>query len=349
MRIRVRMSEWETNMLDALCVRFGLTHGEYLEHVALGIACADADPGMPSRPCGAIERRSPRSDKWTSRTQSVYLTLGTAGCESLVSEARRSGISVAEHVARHATRPETFLGTDVSCESLDAATSQLGQLGITLNECARLANNAAIVAAREPLDEGEFWTYVSDCCECAEGARYDGRLLRRALDVVEAGLGGAEEEASDVHGEREGWREVAQAGGREGVEPRGVGTDAAPLRGRPRSITVKLSKDELYELDDCRAGLSRSKWVLLTCTPLYPDWRPVDVLSAHRLIVEMVRETTNIRQTFDALARVMEYVPEVAEARDDVIDSLAPIAAVIDRALPVVRKRINQTRVVVRD
>lgn len=45
----------------------------------------------------------------------------------------------------------------------------------------------------------------------------------------------------------------------------------------------------------------------------------------------------------------MERVPEVAEARDDVIDNLVPIAKTIERALPVVRRRINLTRVVVRD
>jgi hypothetical protein len=89
--------------------------------------------------------------------------------------------------------------------------------------------------------------------------------------------------------------------------------------------------------------------VLLTCTPLYPEWRPIDVLSAHRMIVEMVRERTNARQAMDALARAMERVPEVAEARDDVMGNLAPIAKTIERALPVVRRRINLTRVVVRD
>ena len=89
--------------------------------------------------------------------------------------------------------------------------------------------------------------------------------------------------------------------------------------------------------------------MLLTCTPLYPEWRPIDVLSAHRMIVEMVRERTNANQAMDALARAMERVPEVAEARDDVIGNIAPIAKTIDRALPVVRRQINQTRVVARD
>lgn len=57
----------------------------------------------------------------------------------------------------------------------------------------------------------------------------------------------------------------------------------------------------------------------------------------------------NANQAMDALARAMERVPEVAEARDDVIGNLAPIAKTIERALPVVRRRINLTRVVVRD
>ena len=125
----------------------------------------------------------------------------------------------------------------------------------------------------------------------------------------------------------------------------------ADLQGSKRTIQIRLSRDEVSELDDCRSftGLSRSKWVLLTCTPLYPEWRPIDVLSAHRMIVEMVRERTNVRQATDALARAMERVPEVAEAHDDVIGNLAPIAKTIERALPVVRRRINLTRVVVRD
>jgi hypothetical protein len=350
-RIRVRMSEWEIGFVDLACAYYGLSRGEYMEHLVREIPCVPASRGA-SRDM-AVNRKTMRrgTDEWSRRTQYVRLVLGACGRAALLAEARRDGVSVTEYVARHATKAETYFGTDVVCASLDAATTELGRLGITLNECARLANTAALVAAREPLDEGEFWTYVSDCCEYAAGARYNGRLLRRALDEVEAGLGGAgEKETGLVHGERGDARDCQKARQGERNEP-GVLDSLPGLQGSKRTIQIRLSRDEVYELDDCRepTGLSRSKWVLLTCTPLYPDWRPIDVLSAHRLIVEMVRERTNAKQAMDALARAMERVPEVAAARDDVIDNLVPIAKTIDRALPVVRRRINLTRVVVRD
>ena len=350
-RMRVRLSEWEIGFVDLACAYYGLARGEYIEHLVRGIPCVPASEGAARE--GTTRRKAVRrgTDEWSRRTQYVRLVLGARGRAALLAAARNDNVSVTEYVARHATRTETYFGTDVVCASLDAAATELGRLGITLNECARLANTAALVAAREPLDEGEIWTYVSDCCEYAEGARYSARLLRRALDEVEAGLGEAgEEETGLVHGERGGARDRQTARKRERNEPGGVDS-IADLQGSKRTVQIRLSRDEVSELDDCRSftGLSRSKWVLLTCTPLYPEWRPIDVLSAHRMIVEMVRERTNVRQATDALARAMERVPEVAEARDDVIDNLVPIAKTIDRALPVVRRRINLTRVVVRD
>lgn len=350
-RIRVRMSEWEIGFVDLACAYYGLSRGEYMEHLVRGVPCVPASRGASRDMAMHQKARRRGTDEWSRRTQYVRLVLGERGRAALLAAACNDDMSVTEYVARHATKTETYFGTDIVCASLDAVTTELGRLGSTLNECARLANTAALVAAREPLDEGEFWTYVSDCCEYAAGARYNGRLLRRALDEVEAGLGGAEEEETGlVHGERGDARDCQKARQGERNEPGGL--DSLPgLQGSKRTIQIRLSRDEVYELDDCRGftGLSRSKWVLLTCTPLCPDWRPIDVLSAHRLIVEMVRERTNVKQTTDALARAMERVPEVAAARDDVIDNLVPIAKTIDRALPIVRRRINQTRVVVRD
>ena len=130
-RIRVHMSDWEIGIVDLACAYYSLSRGEYIERLVRGIPCVPASEGATRD--GATRRKAVRrgTDEWSRRTQHVRLVLGARGRAALIAAARNDNVSVTEYVARHATRTETYFGTDVVCASLDAAATELGQTGTT--------------------------------------------------------------------------------------------------------------------------------------------------------------------------------------------------------------------------
>ena len=75
-RIRVRMSEWEIGFVDLACAYYGLSRGEYMEHLVRGIPCVPASEGAARD--RTTRRKAVRrgTDEWSRRTQYVCLSLG---------------------------------------------------------------------------------------------------------------------------------------------------------------------------------------------------------------------------------------------------------------------------------
>lgn len=335
-RLRCRLTEEESRTVDFYCALFGLTRSEYLRRVATGgplrPAALEAEMRRDATPSRL--RRAPVPGE--RRKHYVKLTLGRRGRASLLSCARSEGASVAEYVARHATKLETYFGDDADAaattEGLSRAADGLGALGLVLNDLARSANTMAMISRRQGEgDEADMercalraWRDVGDA------PAFEGRV-RAAVGALESywrGDGeGDESETSATLGDGGGHGGGGGGGAHAGEGGRplagGMAQAGAAEPGRPgaqaRTVTVRLSESEVQMLDGAAlySGLTRSQWVLVSCTPLYPGWAAVDTYEVARIETELGHQAANVGQALRALdALGADYSDLAREARE---------------------------------
>lgn len=106
---------------------------------------------------------------------------------------------------------------------------------------------------------------------------------------------------------------------------------------------MRLSSTEVRLLDAAAlyACLARSQWVLVSCTPLYPGWVPIDPYETARVGAELGREAANMAQAVKALDSLGEGYADLAHearGRTDALRAAAWRGRDVARAL-VVRAR----------
>lgn len=345
-RLRCRLTEEELQTVDFYCALFGLTRSEYMHRVVTGeplrpaaLEAARRRDTTPSR-----LRRAPVPGE--RRKHYVKLTLGREGRASLMSCARSEGVSVAEYIARHATKLETYFGDDADAaattEGLSRAADGLGALGLVLNDLARSANTMAMIARRQSEgDEADMERCALRAWRDVEDApAYEGRV-RAAVGALEAywrGDGEADEGGEDVAlgdggGHGGGGGDGAQEG--DGGRPPAGGVAQARAAGpgragaQARTVTVRLSESEVQILDGAAlySGLTRSQWVLVSCTPLYPGWVAVDTYEVARVETELGHQAANVGQALRALDSLGGDYADLAQEAREGTEALLALAA----------------------
>lgn len=320
-RLQCRLTEDELRTVDFYCELFGLSRSEYMRRVATGrplrpaaLEAAMRGEAAPPRPRRAPVAREPRR-------HNVKLTLGREGRASLLSCASSEGVSVAEYVARHATVLETYFGKSAdaaaTAEGLSRAADGLGVLGLVLNGLARAANTMAMIARRQgDGDEADMERCANRAWRAVEDLpAYEGRV-RAVVGTLEAYLGadgpGAEGEAGRT-----------RAGGAASV------TAPGPGGGKARTVTVSLSETEVQILDGASlySGLTRSQWVLVSCTPLYPGWVAVDTYEVARIETELGHQAANVGQALRALDTLGADYSDLAREAHEGTGTLLALAA----------------------
>lgn len=229
----------------------------------------------------------------------MQLTLGPAGRAALLAEAAREGTTATGLVAARATSPRSFSGAPARVRPLDdGLLGGMRECGRWVNMAARAANTVALAAARDPVDEGEAWSWGRQALGCAEVAVEHLWQDAAARDALA-------EQAGD------GPRAPSGAFAGEG----------------PGRVCVRLSGGELSALDACArgAGLARSQWVLVSCTPLLPGWRAADAEGAAALAAEADRQRANITQLRGAARRAGAAWPPCAPDLGAAARALAPV------------------------
>lgn len=345
-RLRCRLTEDELRTVDFYCELFGLTRSEYMHRVVTGepLRPAALEAAMRGEATAARLRRAPVARE--PRRHHVMLALGREGRASLLSCASSEGVSVSEYVARHTTVLETYFGDDADAsattEGLSRAADGLGALGLVLNDLARSANTMAMIARKQ--GEGD----EADMERCANRAwrdvedlpAYEGRV-RAAVGALESywrgdggeGEGGETVALGDGNGHGGGGGEGAQAGA--GGRPRAGGV--AQVRaagpgdggGKARTVTVSLSETEVQILDGAAlySGLTRSQWVLVSCTPLYPGWVAVDTYEVARIETELGHQVANVGQALRALDALGADYSDLAREAHEGTGALLALAA----------------------
>lgn len=355
-RLQCRLTDDEMRTVDFYCDLFGLTRSEYLRRVATGgplrpaaLEAAVRVVDAPTRP-----RRAPVPGE--RRRHHVMLTLGRMGRESLLSCAASEGVSASEYVARHATRLETHFGADAdasaTAEGLVRAADGLGALGLVLNDLARAANTMAMIARRQAAgDKADMERCALAAWRDLEDASLLAGRIGEAVTLLDGhwGLDGTGEGDTLGHGggAGRGGGGGAEAGSGGGAIPRGVAEAGAAgpggEGGEGRTVTVRLSSTEVRLLDAAAlyACLARSQWVLVSCTPLYPGWVPIDPYETARVGAELGREAANMAQAVKALDSLGEGYADLAHearGRTDALRAAAWRGRDVARAL-VVRAR----------
>jgi hypothetical protein len=279
-------------------------------------------------------RRGPRAkirygkaaDREKRDTQ-MWLTLGPKGARFVREEARRRGVSVASYVGDMATRGTTYFGgPTVIRDELEEPLMYLQGFGYTLNELARALNAARLVASQDEVDLEELARHVARASNMCEQMQYGSE---HAL-AIEA-LGGDD----DVEWLREGPSIYERT------------PDDAPSDG---VIHVRLSELEAWTIRSTAEDLSLTPghWVVVSCTPLCPKFRPFDRGFGLDISLELVRQRTNLTQAMSALRFVSEVAPsEYAPFDDWIMGTLEGRLVEIDRCQEIIMARVAFSSAVV--
>lgn len=280
------------------------------------------------------------------------LTVGTSGRRALRLEAYEAGVSVSCLVAARSTNAPVNEG-DLEQEgrAVERAVGLVRAFGYATNEIARAANSAAIVARRERVDLAELSRLLGDACSLV----YEAEGLEGSLDAVEKiakeSRDGREdrsgEDSPDANRPRKG-EEDGVRGGRARGE---VGAHAPlPTEDGRRTVYVRLRPREAETIREIADSLclTTGEWVLVSCTRMFPRWRPFDTFEGMRLVRELAREATNLRQARSALGAVRAVATDELQAlADDVLEFVERVEPRVDMLRAGVLRRVLDARVVI--
>lgn len=354
--LRLRLTSDEVALLDGLCELSGVTREEYVTARIMERPVpfrVDKSRLAESKTHAAAPGRTYRKRVPGGRSRRpMLLTVGTSGRLSIQLEARREGTSVSSLVARRATTgPEGAEALERESRAVERAVGLVRAFGYATNEVARAANSAALVARREHVDLAELGRLLGDACALVgEAEGLEGSLGAVEKITKEPGHG-REDRAIEGSPDADRPREGEEDGGRGGRPGGEVGARAPlPAEDGRRTVYVRLRPREAEEIREiaCSLGLTTGEWVLVSCTRMFPRWRPFDTSEGMRLVRELAREATNLRQARSALGAVRAVATgELLALADDVlafVDWVEPrVATLRDGVL----RRVLDARVVI--
>lgn len=105
--------------------------------------------------------------------------------------------------------------------------------------------------------------------------------------------------------------------------------------------------EEIREIADSLC-LTTGEWVLVSCTRMFPRWRPFDTFEGMRLVRELAREATNLRQTRSALDAVRAVATgEMLALADEVLAFVDRVEPRVDTLRGGVLRRVLDARAVI--
>lgn len=361
-RLRVRMTTEELELLDHLCELNGVTRTEWFETRIMGRPVV-FDPERALAAAMVRERKARVRRDVTSRlrkrhgvkaTSQLRLTLGPVGVPALKDAARFAGCTLALLVEERASQPLTHFGVTAEVPELDSETlGLLSSLGEVANDLAHALNLAALYASRGELDTSRGEGALAAACTAADDCvhmTFVYRYVTRELEGKDAEGRDREGQHHRVGGGSERGEEESEG---ERQEPRGVAegpsAEAKDSRGAKGSINVRIRKREADEIRDIAAavGLTTGAWVLVSCTALYPRYRPFDVEEGARLALELTRQDVNARQTLRALDRVGTQARALGWDLDDAARAAEAMIGGVEAAKVALFERMRNGTVIV--
>lgn len=355
--LRLRLTSDEVALLDGLCELSGVTREEYVTARIMGRPV----PFRPDRgrladgkaPTKSVERAYRKREAGKRSRRSMRLTVGSSGRRCLRLEAQEEGTSVSSLVAcRATTGPEGAKALERESRAVERAVGLVRAFGYATNEVARAANSAALVAKRERVDFAELGRFLREASNLVIEAEGLEGSLEAVEKIVKGSVYGREKDAAEDSTDADRPRKGEEDGGSGRCARGEVGTLATlPTDGAGRTVLVWLrprEAEEIREIADS-LNLTTGEWVLVSCTRMFPRWRPFDTFEGMRLVRELAREGTNLRQarsalcavraaatgeplalTDDVLAFVDRVEPRVATLRDGVLRRVLDARVVID-------------------
>lgn len=354
--LRLRLTNDEVALLDGLCGLSGVTREEYVTARIMGRPV----PFHPDRgrladskaPTKSVERTYRKRESGKRSRRSMRLTVGSSGRRCLRLEAQKEGTSVSSLVAcRATTGPEGAEALERESRAVERAVGLVRAFGYATNEIARAANSAAIVARREHVDRAELSRLMGDACSLV----YEAEGLEGSLGAVEKiakeSCDGREDRAGEDSPDTDRPREGEEDGGPGGRARGEVGALATlPTDDARRTVLVWLRPGEVEEIREIADSLclTTGEWVLVSCTRMFPRWRPFDTFEGMRLVRELAREATNLRQTRSALDAVRAVATgEMLALADEVLAFVDRVEPRVDTLRGGVLRRVLDARAVI--